>query len=74
MADCVFFYDHLCKVKVLRAVVQPCRLRLRPQTAQEGGGGGERMRRRGEVVGCLWRMGQAPDQHFPGPVTVPRYS
>lgn len=24
--------------------------------------------------GCLWRMGQAPDQHFPGPVTVPEYS
>lgn len=27
-------------MKVLRAVVQPCRLRLRPQTAQEGGKGG----------------------------------
>lgn len=39
MAGCVF-YDHVCKVEVLRAVVQPCRLRLCPQTAQEGGGEG----------------------------------
>lgn len=70
MADCGFFYDHVYKVEVLRAVVQPCRLRLCPQTAQEGGRGWRGRRR----VGCLWRMGQAPDQHFPGPVTVPEYS
>lgn len=76
MAGCVF-YDHVCKVEVLRAVVQPCRFRLCPQTAQEGGRG-RRGRRRvcvgGVVGGCLWRIGQAPDQHFPGPVTVPEYS
>lgn len=49
MAGCVF-YDHVCKVEVLRAVVQPCRLRLCPQTAQEGGRG-RRGRRQGVVSG-----------------------
>lgn len=70
MADCGFFMIVFAKKEVLRAVVQPCRLRLCPQTAQEGGRG----RRGRRWVGCLWRMGQAPDQHFPGPVTVPEYS
>lgn len=43
---------------------------------RKGEGGGEGGGREGEVGGggCLWRMGQAPDQHFPGPVTVPEYS
>ncbi len=38
---------------------------------RKGEGGGEGG---GVWGGCLWRMGQAPDQHFPGPVTVPEYS
>lgn len=67
MADCAF-YDRACKVKVWRAVVQPCRLRLCPQTCKGRGKGVER------EEGGLWRMGQASDQYFPGPVTVPEYS
>lgn len=47
----LFFYDRVCKVAVLRAVVQPCRLRLCPQTAQEGGRGWRGRRRWGSEGG-----------------------
>lgn len=57
-------------MEALRAVVQPCRLRTCPQTPQEGG----RRRRQGRVGVCPRRTGQAPDQHFPGPVPVPEDS
>lgn len=53
--------------------MQPCRLRMCPQTAQEGG----RRRqagRQGRVGVSPRRVGQAPDQHFLGPVTVPECS
>lgn len=49
MAGCAF-YDHVCKVKLLKAVVQPCRLRLYPQTCT-GRGKGWRGRRWAGVSG-----------------------
>lgn len=56
-----FFCELLCNL-----VASECVHRLH----RKGGGGG----RQGRVGVCPRRMGQAPDQHFPGPVTVPEYS
>lgn len=53
-----------------------CCATLSPQTVSTdctGRGMGEEREEAGKG-GCPWRMGQAPDQHFPGPVTVPEYS
>lgn len=68
MAGCVF-YDHVCKVEVLWAVVQPCRLRLCPQTAQEGGRG-RRGRRQGG--GLSLENGPGPRPALPWPSNCAR--
>lgn len=84
----VFPYDRVSKVEFFFFV--SCCATLSPQTVSTdctGRGTGEEReeaRRQGGgrwVCVCVgggrrrpWRMGQAPDQHFPGPVTVPEYS
>lgn len=53
-----------------------CCATLSPQNVSTGctGKGEEAAGRQGRVGVCPRRMGQAPDQHFLGPVTVPEHS
>lgn len=61
-----FFCELLCNL-----VASECVHRLH----RKGGGGGRQAGERGGGVGVRpRRMGQAPDQHFLGPVTVPEHS